>query len=72
MVYSEVLDDSPSLQQDPKLKDSRVKQDIQSIVQNLILNANADGSLAFNVDLGLDSRGLDAYRIMNLRININQ
>jgi len=70
VVYSEVLDDSPSLQQDPKLKDSRVKQDIQSIVQNLILNANADGSLAFNVDL--DSRGLDAYRIMNLRININQ
>ncbi|MBW4528360.1 MAG: hypothetical protein KME18_24805 [Phormidium tanganyikae FI6-MK23] len=70
IVDVEVLDESPSLQENPKLKEKDVRQDIQSIANGFVLKANAEGSLAFNVNL--DSSGRDAYRIMNIRIFIKQ
>lgn len=72
VVDSEVLDSSPSLQQDARLRERKVKDDIQSIVQGLILNANGDGSLAFEMNLDPKSSDLDAYRILNIRVYIKQ
>ncbi|MBD2082115.1 hypothetical protein [Leptolyngbya sp. FACHB-17] len=70
VVAADVREDSPTLKQNPNLNDPRVRADIQSIVNGLVLQANADGSLAFNVNL--ESKQVDAYRIMNIRLNINQ
>ncbi|MBD1842748.1 hypothetical protein H6F89_04860 [Cyanobacteria bacterium FACHB-63] len=70
VVAADVREDSPTLKQNPNLNDPRVRADIQSVVNGLVLQANADGSLAFNVNL--ESKEVDAYRIMNIRLNINQ
>ncbi len=64
VVDVKVLDESPSLHQDSRLRNSKVKQDIESIASGFIM------SLAFNVNL--DSSGRNAYRIMKIRLYIKQ
>jgi len=39
-------------------------------VNALILKANADGSLVFNVQM--ESKDVDAYRILNIQIDLQQ
>jgi len=70
VVDARVLDDSPTLRSNPDLNDPQSRADIQSIVNALILKANADGSLAFNVQM--ESKDVDAYRILNIQIDLQQ
>ncbi|MGG6269200.1 hypothetical protein ACQ4M3_26385 [Leptolyngbya sp. AN03gr2] len=70
VVDASVLDDSPTLQNNPNLNDPQSRADIQSIVNALILKANADGSLAF--DVKMESKDVDAYRILNIQIDLQQ
>lgn len=70
VVDASVLDDSPTLRNNPDLDNPKSRADIQSIVNALVLQANGDGSLAF--DVNLESKNVDAYRILNIRIDLKQ
>lgn len=70
VVDVSVLDDSPTLRNNPALNDPKFKLDIKSIATNLVLNANADRSLTFNANL--ESKDAVAYRIMSIQIDLKQ
>lgn len=70
VVDARVLDDSPTLRNNPDLDNPQSRADIQSIVNALVLQANADGSLAF--DVKLESKDADAYRILPVQIDLKQ
>ncbi|BAU11857.1 hypothetical protein LEP3755_23600 [Leptolyngbya sp. NIES-3755] len=74
VVDTDVRDDSPTLMRNPKFSDpdsaeaQQARAEIKQIVEQLVFQANADGSLAF--DVNLESKGANAYRIINVRVTV--